>query len=225
VRNAGLAIYPEACTYISVGSAAVATATPTTDVTAAPRSHTSAATLLGYARVSTPTQSTDLQIDALEQAGCWRTWTDIASGANTARPQLGALLEHARPGEVLVVWRLDRLGRSLRELVDLVEQLRTRGIGLRSLHEAIDTTTAAGRLTLHVFAALAEFERSLLTERSRAGLDAARARGHHGGRPTVMTPAKRDAAVKMRAAGTNYADIAAALDVAKTTIRRHLTIV
>ena len=181
--------------------------------------------LLGYARVSTSEQDVALQLDALEAAGCTRTWTEAAGGgAGVARPQLAALLEYARPGDVVVVWRLDRLGRSLRELVDLVEQLRRREVILRSLSEGIDTSTAtaAGRMQLHLFAVLAEFERDVLLERTSAGLAAARARGRTGGRPTVMTPAKLSAARAMRADGASLADIAAALDVARTTVRRHL---
>lgn len=184
--------------------------------------------LLGYARISTGLQEVALQLDALAVAGCVRVWTETASGgAGTQRPELAALLEYARPGDVVVVWRLDRLGRSLRELVDLVEQLREREVVLRSLHEGIDTSTAtaAGRMQLHLFAVLAEYERDLLLERTGAGLAAAKARGRAGGRPSVMTAAKVTAARAMHAEGASLADIAAAVGVAKTTVRRHLVAV
>jgi len=143
--------------------------------------------LLGYARVSTTDQQPQLQVDALEHAGCYRVFTETASGARTDRPVLEQLLDQLRPGDTLVVWKLDRLGRSLRHLVDTVTGLADRGIGFRSLQEAIDTTTPGGKLVFHVFAALADFERDLIRERTAAGLAAARARGRHGGRPSVMT--------------------------------------
>jgi len=133
--------------------------------------------LLGYARVSTTVQDPALQHDALSAAGCWRTWTDTASGAKTDRPQLVEVMTSLRPGDTLVVWRLDRLGRSLLHLVETVTQLEERGVGFRSLQEAIDTTTAGGRLVFHLFASLAHFERELIRERTMAGLDAARRRG------------------------------------------------
>jgi DNA invertase Pin-like site-specific DNA recombinase len=195
------------------------TTTTTTRMTTAPAAGSA---LLGYSRVSTPEQDHALQLDALAEAGCLKTWSDTASGVAAPRPQLASLLEYARAGDVLVVWRLDRLGRSLRELVELVERLHHVGVGLRSLTEGIDTTTPAGRLMLHVFAALAEFEREVIRERTRAGLAAATARGRRGGRPTVMPEAKTAAAVQMHDAGASLAQIAAALGVSKTTIRRHL---
>src|SRR5918911_5738013 len=139
--------------------------------------------LLGYARVSTGDQNLDLQRDALTAAGCYRVFADTASGALTVRPELDRLLDQLRPGETLVVWKLDRLGRSLRHLVDTVTGLAERGIGFRSLQEAIDTTTPGGKLVFHVFAALAEFERDLIRERTSAGLAAARAPGRHGAAP------------------------------------------
>ena len=142
--------------------------------------------LLGYARVSTTDQQPQLQVDALIAAGCYRVFTETASGARTDRPTLEQVLDQLRPGDTLVVWKLDRLGRSLRHLVDTVTGLAERGIGFRSLQEAIDTTTPGGKLVFHVFAALAEFERDLIRERTNAGLAAARARGRHGGRPSVL---------------------------------------
>ncbi len=143
--------------------------------------------LLGYARVSTTAQDPALQHDALTQAGCYRVWSDTASGALAARPALDDVLARLGPGDVLVVWRLDRLARSLRHLLQLIDDLDGRGVGFRSLTESIDTTTATGRLVLHLFGALGEFERDLLKERTSAGLQAAAARGRHGGRPPVMT--------------------------------------
>lgn len=148
--------------------------------------------LIGYARVSTDDQDAALQVDALEQAGCERIFVDRASGSIRERPELIHALEHLRNRQdVLVVWRLDRVGRSLRHLVELVGDLKERKIGFRSLNDPVDTTNASGRLVFHVFAALAEFERDLTRERTRAGLAAARARGHLGGRPRVMTPKLR----------------------------------
>lgn len=153
--------------------------------------------LLGYARVSTMEQNPDLQVDELTAAGCWRVWTDHASGALDRRPQLDAVLEQLRPGDTLVVWRLDRLGRSLRHLIDVVTALDERGVGFRSLRESIDTTTAGGRLVFHLFGALAQFEREIIRDRTMAGLTAARARGRVGGRPSKLSPEQRRQARKM----------------------------
>jgi DNA invertase Pin-like site-specific DNA recombinase len=157
--------------------------------------------LLGYARVSTTDQHPQLQVDALQAAGCYRVFTETASGAHTDRPVLEQLLDQLRPGDTLVVWKLDRLGRSLRHLVDTVTGLADRGVGFRSLQEAIDTTTPGGKLVFHVFAALAEFERDLVRERTTAGLASARARGRRGGRPSVLTGHKLHVALEMYASG------------------------
>lgn len=179
--------------------------------------------LLGYARVSTDLQNVDLQTDALSAAGCERVWTDHASGARAARPGLDDLLNYARTGDALVVWRLDRLGRSVSHLVATVADLDRRGIGFRSLTEAIDTTTANGRLMFHVFAALAEFERDLIRGRTVAGLTAARSRGRTGGRPTVMTADRRAAADELlRRPGSSVAGVARALGVSRASLRRYL---
>lgn len=151
---------------------------------------------IGYARVSTDDQNLDLQRDALDGAGCERLFTDTISGAKADRPGLASAIAFARPGDVLVVWRLDRLGRSLPDLVRLVGELDATGIGFESLTEKIDATTAAGRLVFHVFAALAEFERNLIRERTHAGLAAARARGRNGGR-RGLDPDKQAAIAKM----------------------------
>src|SRR5215216_5603682 len=139
--------------------------------------------LIGYARVSTIDQTLALQQDALQQAGCERIFTDTASGARAERQGLDEALDFARAGDTLVVWKLDRLGRSLRHLIETIRQLHERGVGFKSLTEQIDTTTSGGKLVCHVFGALAEFERDLIRERTQAGLIAARARGRHGGRP------------------------------------------
>jgi DNA invertase Pin-like site-specific DNA recombinase len=180
--------------------------------------------LLGYARVSTTDQHPQLQVDALERAGCYRVFTETASGARTDRPVLAQVLDQLRPGDTLVVWKLDRLGRSLRHLVDTVTGLADRGIGFRSLQEAIDSTTPGGQLVFHVFGALAEFERDLIRERTAAGLAAARARGRRGGRPSVMTAHKLQAARAMYASGQyTIAAIANTLGVSRASVYRHLT--
>jgi DNA invertase Pin-like site-specific DNA recombinase len=140
---------------------------------------------IGYARISTGEQTLDLQLDALDKAGCAQVYRDIASGAKSERPGLTSALEHLREGDTLVVWRLDRLGRSLQHLIEELKGLEQRGIGFKSLTESIDTTTSGGKLIFHIFGALAEFERGLIQERTNAGLAAARARGRKGGRPRV----------------------------------------
>lgn len=143
---------------------------------------------VGYARVSTDDQNLDLQLDALRLAGCALTFSDHGvSGAVTNRDGLSEALEALRPGDTLVVWKLDRLGRSLRFLIDLIEDFRARGCGFISLTDGIDTTTNTGRLVFHIIAAIAEFERALISERTRAGMSAARARGQHIGRPRLLT--------------------------------------
>lgn len=141
---------------------------------------------LGYIRVSKDTQATALQEDALNLEQCERTFVDKMTGTRFDRPAFEQLLDHARTGDVIIIWRLDRLGRSLKDLIETVTLLRERGIGLRSLKEQLDTTTPAGKLMFHVFGALAEFERDLISERTIAGLEAARARGRRGGRPSAL---------------------------------------
>jgi len=145
---------------------------------------------IGYARVSKYEQNLSLQLDALEQAGCTKTFRDPAGGAKTNRPGLDKALSYLRQGGILVVWRLDRLGRSLKHLIETVTLLEERGIGFQSLQESIDTTTSGGRLIFHIFGALAEFERHLIQERTQAGLAAARARGRKGGRPKSLNVKK-----------------------------------
>jgi DNA invertase Pin-like site-specific DNA recombinase len=180
--------------------------------------------LLGYARVSTADQQPHLQVDALERAGCYRVFTETASGAAADRPVLEQVLDQLRPGDTLVVWKLDRLGRSLRHLVEIVTGLAEREVGFRSLQEQVDTTTPGGKLVFHVFAALAEFERDLIRERTSAGLAAARARGRRGGRPSVLSGHKLQVAQEMYASGQyTVAAIAKTLGVSRASIYRHLT--
>ena len=148
-------------------------------------------TKIGYARVSTSDQTFALQEDALRKAGCERIFYDKASGAKTARPGLDQAIQYLRKGDVLVVWKLDRLGRSLRHLIDVVAELSSREIGFQSLTEALDTTTPGGRLIFHIMGALAQFERDIIRERTQAGLAAGRARGRLGGRPKLMVGSEK----------------------------------
>ena len=179
--------------------------------------------LIGYARVSTFDQSLALQQDALGQAGCTKIYEDRMGGARAARPGLSLALEVARPGDVLIVWRLDRLGRSLRDLIDLVAVLERKGIGLRSLQESIDTTSNSGRLIFHMFGALAEFERNLIRERTQAGLTAARARGRKGGRPKALDPAKRRLAVRLYQQREHpIGEICRMMGISKPTLYKYL---
>jgi DNA invertase Pin-like site-specific DNA recombinase len=152
---------------------------------------------IGYARVSTLEQDEALQHDALTAAGCERVFVDRVSGKLEHRPALDAMLDQLRPGDSVTVWRLDRLGRSLRHLIDVVADLEARGVAFRSLMESLDTSTPGGKLTFHLFGALAEFERDLIRERTMAGLAAARVRGRKGGRPTVWTAEKVRLALEM----------------------------
>jgi DNA invertase Pin-like site-specific DNA recombinase len=181
--------------------------------------------LLGYARVSTKDQNLDLQLDALLSHGCERFFTDTVSGAKSVRPGLDEILKEARTKDVIVIWKLDRLGRSLKHLVDLVAELNERGIGLRSLNDPIDTTTAQGRLIFNIFASLAEFEREIIRERTNAGLAAARARGRVGGRKPGLD---EDAQRKARIAASYYDEgmpvnqIAQDLDISKATLYKYL---
>ena len=179
------------------------------------------ATTIDYARVSTTSQHLDMQLDALTASGCTSIHTDTASGALAARPGLDQALAELDEGDTLVVWRLDRLGRSLPHLVATIDTLTRRGVNLKSLHEAIDTTTPTGRLMVHLIASLAEFERELTIERTIAGLEAAKARGANLGRPTVWTPQRDEAAEALLAAGATVTQAAAALGVSRATIYRH----
>ncbi len=179
--------------------------------------------LVGYARESTQDQTLDLQRDALERAGCERIFTDTISGSKAERPGLEQALAFLRSGDTLVVWRLDRLGRSLQHLIETVGRLEERGIGFRSLTESIDTTSSGGKLIFYVFGALAEFERELIRERTRAGLEAARARGRKGGRPRLLDHRKVALARALHADRSNSVkDICRILRVSRSTLYRYL---
>jgi DNA invertase Pin-like site-specific DNA recombinase len=178
--------------------------------------------IIGYARVSTTEQNPALQLDALIAAGAVRIFTDYCSGASADRPELARCLDYLQPGNVLAVWRIDRLGRSVPHLVSTVATLAARNVQFQSLTEQIDTTTAGGELIFTIFAALAQMERRVLSERTLAGLDAARARGRIGGRPTVMTTERIEAAVKLRAGGMPVTQIAETFGVGRATVRRAL---
>jgi DNA invertase Pin-like site-specific DNA recombinase len=179
--------------------------------------------MIGYARVSTADQDPSLQHDALTSAGCHRVFTDIASGSLRERPELTNAIDYLREGDTLVVWRLDRLGRSLRHLIETVTLLQSRGIAIKSVHESIDTTTPSGRLILHVFGSLAEFERELIIERTMAGLAAARARGRKGGRPRILQGERLAAAQRMYSSReVTVASIARTVGVSRATLYRHL---
>ena len=180
--------------------------------------------LIGYARVSTGEQNLDLQLDALGEAGCEKVFTDKLSGAKDARPGQRQAMEYARPGDTIAVWRLDRFGRSLPDLVRKMEELREREIGFRSLTEVIDTSSASGKLQFHIFAALAEYERNIRRERTMAGLRAARARGRTGGRPRSMT--ESDVAMAQRLIVDPEISVEAIcekLEVSKSTLYRYVS--
>jgi len=181
---------------------------------------------IGYARVSTKDQSLNLQKDALRKAGCEKIYSERISGANTERPELKDLIGQLRQDDIIVVWKLDRLGRSLRDLVDLVSKFQSMGVGFKSLQDNIDTTTPTGKLTFHLFAALSEFERDIISTRTKAGLEAARARGRFGGRPKGLSKKARD---KARLAESLYkekersiSEICDHLDISKPTLYRYL---
>ena len=179
--------------------------------------------LIGYARVSTEDQSLDLQLDALLKAGCEKLFRDTASGVKSERKGLAEALAYVREGDVIVVWKLDRLGRSLQHLIEVMTELQGRGVGFRSLQENIDTTTAGGKLVFHLFGALAEFERELIRERTNAGLKAARVRGRLGGRKPVMDEKKIAKARALIAdPAIQIADICATLNVSRSTLYKYL---
>jgi DNA invertase Pin-like site-specific DNA recombinase len=181
--------------------------------------------LVGYARVSTQDQTLDLQKDALEKIGCTKIYTDTASGAKTERGGLEEALEYVREGDTLVVWRLDRLGRSLKHLIETITILNNRGIGFKSITENIDTTTSGGKLVFHIFGALAEFERDIIRERTRAGLTAARARGRRGGRPKALNPKAAQQAQTLYNDKNNTIDeICRTLNISRATLYRYIKI-
>jgi DNA invertase Pin-like site-specific DNA recombinase len=177
--------------------------------------------IIGYARVSTDDQNLDAQTDALQAAGAERIFSDKISGTKRDRTELGAMLDQLRPGDVVVVAKYDRLARSLRDLLDLVETIKDRGAGFRSLAEDIDTTTPAGRLVFHVFASIAQFERERISERTREGLQAAKSRGRVGGRPPALTAAQKAEARRMRDdEHRSISEIARLFKVSERTVRR-----
>ncbi len=179
--------------------------------------------LIGYARVSTLEQTLDLQKDALTKAECSKIFTDTISGAKTERKGLDEALSFLREGDTLVVWKLDRLGRSLNHLIEIITALESKKIGFKSLTESIDTTTPGGKLIFHIFGALAQFERDLIRERTNAGLAAARARGKKGGRPKALDQKKAELAQKLYNDETNTLDdILKILNISKTTFYRYV---
>ena len=177
--------------------------------------------IIGYARVSTDDQNLDAQTDALKAAGAERIFADKISGAKRDRPELAAMLDQLRPGDVVVVAKYDRLARSLRDLLDLVETIKDHGAGFRSLAEDIDTTTPAGRLVFHVFASIAQFERERIAERTKEGLQAAKARGRVGGRPPALTADQKAEVRRMRDDEQRHvSEIARLFKVSERTVRR-----
>lgn len=175
---------------------------------------------IGYGRVSTVDQHPEMQLDALKAAGCDRVYIDKASGAHARRPELDRALDALRPGDRLTVWKLDRLGRSLSHLIATVDRLHERGVEFRSLTEGLDTSSASGRLLFHVLGALAEFERSLILERTMAGLASAKARGRRGGRPRALKRTQREEALRLVRAGRSHAEVAELFGVSRSTISR-----
>lgn len=179
--------------------------------------------IIGYARVSTQDQNPELQLDALRGAGCEQMFHETATGKFRERPELVACLRTMRKGDTLVVWKLDRLARSLKDLVEIIHDLNQRGVGFRSVTESIDTTSTGGRLVFHIFGALAEFEHSLIRERTIAGLAAARARGRKGGRKPVMSTADtRKAAAMLSDPAITKAEVAKHFNVSRVTLNAAL---
>ncbi|MBB5189251.1 DNA invertase Pin-like site-specific DNA recombinase [Zhongshania antarctica] len=179
--------------------------------------------IIGYARVSTTDQNTTLQTDALTDAGVEKIYEETLSGTSKERPELTKCLDTLRQGDTLMVWRLDRLGRSLKDLVAIISELEERGIGFQSINEAIDTTTAGGKLIFHIFGSLAEFERSLIQERTKAGLAAARARGRKGGRPLALTEQQtKKAHAMLRDPTITKTEVAKHFNVTRATLNTSL---
>src|SRR4051812_21921128 len=179
--------------------------------------------MIGYARISTADQTLDLQLDALQKAGCTKIFTDTASGTKAERKGLEEAISYVRAGDTIAVWRLDRLGRSLPHLIETIGGLEARNIGFESLTESIDTTTSGGKLIFHIFGALAEFERNLIRERTSAGLIAARERGRKGGRPKSLTGNKVEIARQLYADKTNTVeDICKTLGISRATLWRYV---
>jgi DNA invertase Pin-like site-specific DNA recombinase len=178
--------------------------------------------LIGYARVSTEDQNPDMQVDDLKKAGCIEIFVDKISGANKEKPELAKALNYLRQDDALVVWKLDRLGRSVKNLIERTGELEGKGIHFKSLTDSIDTSTPAGRFFFHMMASLSEMERDLLIERTQKGLAAARKRGRIGGRKRLMTPAKVDSAKKLLAVGSPPKEVAANLGISVPTLYRWL---
>jgi len=178
--------------------------------------------LIGYARVSTDDQNPDMQVDDLKKAGCQEIFIDKVSGAEKDKPELKKALSYLRKDDTLTVWKLDRLGRSVKKLIELTGELENKGIHFKSLTDSINTSTPAGRFFFHVMASLSEMERELLIERTQKGLAAARKRGRIGGRKRLMTPAKIDSAKKLLAAGSPPKEVAANLGISVPTLYRWL---
>ncbi|NET35910.1 MAG: recombinase family protein [Cyanothece sp. SIO1E1] len=181
---------------------------------------------IGYARLSTKEQNLSLQMDALNREGCKRIFQEKISGAKADRPELRKMIDQLREGDVIVTWKLDRLGRSIRDLINLINEIQDKGAGLKSLNDSIDTTTPQGKLTFHLFASLAEFERDIIRERTKAGLEAARARGRKGGRPKGLSKEAQD---KAMVAETLYmqgemsvTEICKHLNIARSTLYKYL---
>lgn len=178
---------------------------------------------IGYARVSTQDQDLALQIDALTKEGCEKIFQEKASGAQRDRPELKAALSYMRGGDILIVWKLDRLARSMKQLIETVEDFEARGIGLKSLQDPIDTSSASGKLVFHIFAALAEFERGVIRDRTKAGLKSARERGRIGGRPRLLSDKDLQAAkALLKDPAITVAEVAKRLGVSLSTLYNHL---
>jgi DNA invertase Pin-like site-specific DNA recombinase len=181
---------------------------------------------IGYARVSTKDQNLSLQKDALQKEGCELIFEEKASGAKSDRPELRRMIDQLRKDDIVIIWKLDRLGRSLRDLVNLVTEIQDKGAGLKSLNDSIDTTTPQGKLTFHLFAALAEFERDIISERTKAGLESARARGRKGGRPKGLSKAARDKAIIAKSLYDKrempVSKICSHLSISKSTLYKYL---
>jgi DNA invertase Pin-like site-specific DNA recombinase len=178
---------------------------------------------IGYARVSTMDQNLDLQIDALKKAGCEKIFTDVSTGSKSERPGLEEALNFVRKDDILVTWRLDRLGRSLKHLIEMVNLLEGCSVGFESLQESIDTTTPGGTLVFHIFGAMAEFERSLIVERTKSGLTAARARGRNGGRPPALSSTKIKQLRSMsKSSDASVRDICETFNISKSTYYKYV---
>lgn len=176
---------------------------------------------IGYARVSTADQSLNPQTDSLSEAGCEKLFTDVASGARTQRPSLEKAMSFCRKGDIFIVWKLDRMGRSMSHLIEMIQMLEKKGVGFQSLTEKTDTTTAGGRLIFHLFGALSKFERDLIRERVQAGMKSARARGRKGGRPGVSEETKAMAQALMADKSLSIKQICERLWIAKSTLYKH----